>query len=381
MVLWKYIHLIDMKILFITHYYLPHFGGIETVVGSESSYLKKSGHQVRIISSDISNRSGGHAGTGEDVLRIPAINPFERYGVPYPVFSPRIILTLIGEINRADIIHAHGLLYGGSFWAALISKIFHKPFIVTEHVGIVPFNNPMLRLVQKAAFLTFGSITAGLADQIYVLNKSIKEYIGKLYLKDVKILPNGVNTVLFSPSSREEKLKVRKKLGLPTDIPLVLYIGRFVEKKGINLIKSIRQTDFRLVMVGDGEDIQHSGEILVFNPVDHRKLSLFYKASDIFILPSRGEGMPMTILEALATGLPVLVSGSGDSGNIKSVIRLPDDSRAYETKIIELIKNKHLYRKLSESARSEALTVFTWDKHIKILLKSYNEFHKRYGKN
>src|SRR5512141_2256986 len=106
-----------LPIAFISHYALPHLGGIEVVIDQLARAMTARGHSVVHLAAD-STRPGEHAEAEPpyEVVRVPAWNPTEmRWGVPYPLFLlPQLRKALRAATAHADVVHAHGLLYQSS---------------------------------------------------------------------------------------------------------------------------------------------------------------------------------------------------------------------------------------------------------------------------
>ncbi len=158
-----------MKILIITHYFKPHIGGIEIVAYNQAKELVKKGHEVTIVTSQLNREKAVEQKEGIRIVRVPAWNWFEKkFDVPYPLFSPRLASTINREIKRNEIIHAHGALYLGSFISSLFARIYKKPFLVTEHVGLVMYKSSIINFVEKIAFSTIGKITLDRCQKVFV---------------------------------------------------------------------------------------------------------------------------------------------------------------------------------------------------------------------
>jgi glycosyltransferase involved in cell wall biosynthesis len=143
-------------------------------------------------------------------------------------------------------------------------------------------------------------------------------------------LPNGVDTRRFSPSTKEEQLRQRDRLGIRFR-HVILHVGRHVPLKGGDvLIRAFAQAkaslpvDTGLVFLGDGEQTEAwkqlagelgIGEAVLFAPT-HDEPEHYYRAADAFALPSLQEGMPNALLEAMACGLPCAASDTGGTRDI-----------------------------------------------------------------
>jgi glycosyltransferase involved in cell wall biosynthesis len=120
-------------------------------------------------------------------------------------------------------------------------------------------------------------------------------------------LPNAVDHKLFFPRDRRD---ARQKLGLPATAKIVAFCGYFINRKGgQRLLTALERTpDVYGVFLGRGSNPPKGARVLYAGPVDHSMVPWWLSAADVFALPSLAEGMSNAIVEALACGLPVVVS-------------------------------------------------------------------------
>jgi glycosyltransferase involved in cell wall biosynthesis len=123
----------------------------------------------------------------------------------------------------------------------------------------------------------------------------------------------GVDTEIFFPIRPEQKPELRARLGLTPDRPVALFVGRFVEKKGLHILSRMARLrpDIAWAFAGWGHMNPRDWElpnVMVFSNLGGPSIAPLYQASDLFVLPSKGEGFPLVIQEALACGLPVVCS-------------------------------------------------------------------------
>ncbi len=302
-----------LRVLVITHYMPPHVGGIERVAESLVEGLRGRGHDARWIASAVP----AHAGADQHRVRVAALNVLEdRVGVPYPLWSPLAGEALRAEVRRADIVHAHDCLYMGSALAAAMCRLAGTPFVVTQHVGYVPFG-ALLDRVQRLAYQTLGRAVLTAADTVISYSAHVEEHFASLGIRPrYRRIPNAVDTTLFRPDAAQKAAR-RARWGVPADARVVLFVGRLVAKKGFAQVVEVQRRlaaeGTTLVVAGDGalaaEMAKAPNVIHLPNArVPHIAMPEIYGLADTLLLPSRGEGLPLSIQEALCCGLPVVVS-------------------------------------------------------------------------
>lgn len=122
----------------------------------------------------------------------------------------------------------------------------------------------------------------------------------------VRYIPNGVDTSRFRPLP---KLECRAKLGLPADAKVAIFCGYFDERKGpLRVLEALKRLGVHGIFLGSGSDRPEGPEVLFAGAVPASDVPLWLNAADVFVLPTLSEGMSNAILEALACGLPLVVS-------------------------------------------------------------------------
>lgn len=367
-----------MKILIVTHYFLPHKGGIEFVAYNQAKELVKQGHEVTVVSSRIGDEPKEEVMDGIKIKRIKAWNWFERkWGVPYPIFSPKIFSILKREAKDADIVHVHDIFYLSSFAGARASKKNKKPLILMEHVELVKTKRWFVNFIQKLVYLTYGKYVMNKSKKILVCNNNVKNWFKGISQDKVILVYNGVDTTLFKPTTKENKIKLRKKYNLPLNKPIIIFAGRFVEKKGFDKVFDARDKNYLTLLIGEGivpDYMKKDKDVLFFDAMSQNELSKFYQLSDLFVLPSVNEGFPLTILEAMSCGLPIITTdheGYKDYLNENFVELIKPTTNELKKSINKLLKNSELKKKMENYSRKEAVNKFGWDKNVKQLLKIY----------
>jgi D-inositol-3-phosphate glycosyltransferase len=364
-----------MRVLFVSHYATPHIGGVETVIRSLRRELRRRGHVVRHVASSASHLSSEALGyDDEGVIRVRALNVLEnRLGVPYPIFSPRLGRVLAREIAEADVVHAHGFLYMSSVLALLWARARHRrggpALVLTEHVGHVPYESPLLDRVEGMAISSVGRMAVRAADAVVVLNRKVGAEIEALGPREpVVVLPNGVDTTLFRPPLDGEREALRREFGWD-DTPRVLFVGRLVAKKGIDAAlaaTAAAEGSFRLVVAGPGP-LQPQGVpgVDVLGPIPSERVAELYRAADALLLPSRGEGFPVAVQEAMTSGLPVVMSDDPSyaphlDGAGLGVRFVPAVPHVIADELRSLVSDREAWAAAGEAVRRHAQQAFAW---------------------
>ena len=190
--------------------------------------------------------------------------------------------------------------------------------VLTEHVGRVPQRSARPTVVQDAAIASVGRASARAADALVVLNHRLAAELRALAPgRPIETIPNGVDTGAFRPAAPGERERLRRALGWD-DRPRVLLVGRLTERKGVGRALAATHAAagaFELVVVGPGKLRTTQPGVQVLGPVTRARLAELYRAADALLLPSSGEGFPISAQEAAVSGVPVVLSrdpGYGD---------------------------------------------------------------------
>ncbi len=296
--------------------------------------------------------------------------------------------------HRFDIIHAFGSTYRNSA-IGLVGKILGKKSLTT-----VSMAHNDLHLIGRSVAGSIQSYLLGHVDRYVSLSREITEEIKLLPLDSTRAIeiPQGVNTNRFRPVNDDEKLHLRKQLNLP-DGPLALYAGVFDSRKNVKWLVETWEKSLemfggcRLLLVGptsrDKRDAGLRRQLECF--VRERRLEgriLFrdfapriedyYRAADIFVLPSYNEGMPNVVVEAMGCGLPCVVtriSGTtdlithGESGMLFEV----NNEQRFNTAMGLLISDVQLRSQIGHRAAQLIRERFAVEKVASRYLELYQE--------
>jgi glycosyltransferase involved in cell wall biosynthesis len=301
-----------MRILTISNYYPSHPGGIEIVAQNLVTRWRER-HQVRWAACDVKDRP--HAAAPDD-LPLPALNfTEERLGFPYPIPVRDSLVRIFEQVRQCDVVHIHDCLYLASVIAFVASRRYRKPLLVTQHIGAVPYAQAYKNLMQRVAYASLGRLVLQGAEQVVFISERVRQWFESRirFRRAPLLIPNGVDTRLFHPPTPEERTNLRAKLGLPQNEMTLLFVGRFTQKKGLHLIRELARARpaWTWIMIGQGEIEPREWKLpnlRVVPPLPQSDVRSYYAAADALILPSVGEGLPLTVQESLACGLPVAAS-------------------------------------------------------------------------
>ncbi len=319
-----------LRVTLVTHYYPAHRGGVERVAWQLAERLAGAGvAEIEWHASDCDAAPAPAPGVRS--VPAPSWNGIERLlGVPYPLWSWAALRRLADACRGTDVVHLHDCLYFANLIAFIVARRAGKPVLVTQHIGHVPYRNPLLRGLHSAANRLFGRCVLGGADQVVFESATVQDYFSRFvrFRRPPLLIENGVDTARFHPASAEERRSLRRRLALPVDKPMVLFVGRFVEKKGLPVVRALAERLPRLhwVLAGWGPIDPAKwqlGNVGVVRSPGTEDLRALYASADLLVLPSVGEGVPLSVQEAMACGTPALIGEETAAGIPQSEEVLP----------------------------------------------------------
>jgi glycosyltransferase involved in cell wall biosynthesis len=359
-----------LRVLLVSAYFRPHVGGVERFVELLAEGLGMRGHDVTVLCC----RTDADAPLAEEaagyrVERVPAMNPAERrLGVPYPVPSPLALRrALQRSLGSVDVVHVQDVLYATSVAALRAARRAAVPAVVTHHVGFVPQSNAALDVVEWAAVRAAAPV-ARLATKSVAYNPDVRDWVERTWrVPEVELAPIGVRT---AGSTAE-----RRAFGLPEDRFLALFVGRDVAKKRLDLVFEAADPAYDVVVVSDTRRAPKPG-VRILRPMPAPRLSELMRCVDAFVLPSRDEGLPLALQEAMAAGLPVVTTispGYRRYFTADDVLPIEPTAESVHSALLDLARDSRLRERLGRRSLEVAREHFGEDAFVAAYERLYQQ--------
>lgn len=283
---------------------------------------------------------------------VPRIKEKKIRMLQVPFLFLALWINLVKLSRKFDCVHAHWLIPQG-----IVQGFVKSNYIVTGHGADVAFSNKGIVKLLKINCLKK-------AKSITVVSEALRKQIINIYpKKNVEVISMGCDASKFG---REYRMENYFDQG---NRKVILFVGRLVEVKGVTyLIEAMRQVNAKLIIVGDGPlreklmqqalDLKDRVEFL--GAKTHKELPVIYASADIFVAPSvtakngDKEGLGLVLLEAMASGLPVIGSNSGGipelvKNNYNGFITQERDVQDIADKINYLLNNDKEREKIAQN--------------------------------
>jgi len=392
-----------MRILQVTPYFYPAwtFGGPVKAVYELSKELVKKGHDVTVYTTDVCDRVSRSDVKSNGPLQVDGIRTYyfrnisKALAYDYKLFlCPSLVSVIRKEISEFDIIHLHEYYTFQNIVTHYYAKKCHVPYVLSVHGSLCPTARKQKARYKQVFTYFLGRYILRDVSIAIVLTKEEKKQLLLMGLEPdkVRVIPNGVNLLEFADLPKKGTFREKHFIG--SDERIILFLGRITKEKGLdllvsafsNLVEQLR--DLRLVIAGPG-DLDYLAslkKLIVTKKIEDRvlfagllaekeKLSVYVDA-DVFVLPSHFEGLSFTVLEACASGVPVVITHHCNIPEVADykagfvVERREDEIRNAVSRILD---DEELKRKLGSNGRRMVREKFTLSKVVEQLEELYRE--------
>lgn len=363
-----------MRILFLNYEYPPLGGGagnasfyilqefakipgleVDFITSSTDKFeLEKIGDNIRIHRLDIGkNGKNIHLQSRKDLLT---------YSWKSYFYARKLIRQLAKKNSRYDLTHSFFTIPCG-FISLLLKWQYRIPYIISLRGSDVPgysdrfpiiykFIKPLVRLIWKSS------------SAVIANSQGLKDLALKTMPGEIGIIYNGIDIEQFKPQKKE-----------PHDKFIIINTSRLTPRKGIKYLilaaKQLTKRDkkLKIILAGEGnekrdleiltEKLGIAESIQFTGSVNHDKISEFYNQADVFVLTSLNEGMSNAMLEALASGLPIITTLTGGAQElvqegVNGFFIKTKDSKDLAKKMERILSNPELCEKMGEESRKIA---------------------------
>ena len=360
-----------MRILIINSEYPPVGGGASNASANIAQHLLKNGHEVIVLTSRYGDLPQSIEEKGIRVFRGPA----KRKKKDRSSAWEQGLFMVLGGFKAFQLVRQFRPQVTFAFFGApsgiiawFLKAIFGIPYVVSLRGGDVPgfrkydfwlyhlLITPFLHVVWKQAYRVVAN-SQGLRQLAINFNQTVK----------IDIIPNGINLDEFTHTQRS------------WDPPRILVVGRLVYQKGfdllLNALRGLSQDRWELTIVGDGPrrpllekealDLGISSRVHFVGWQDKTDLPRYYQEANLFVLPSRNEGMSNAVLEAMASNLPVIATRIAGNEELvsegKTGLLIPMDSEeALKTALHKLMGDPKCRQEMGKAGRSFVEQHYSW---------------------
>lgn len=363
-----------MKIAILVSGFPPkRLAGTEIATYNIARHLAKRGHEVHVITSRDKGLLKESIEEGFYIHRGRVI------GKPFLGFASYFInaFRVIRRVNP-DLVHAQTIEL--ALYALLIKKMLKKPYVAWARGSDVYLPSKFYRRFYRFILMNANAVIAQTSDEKRIMQKTCN--------RDIVVIPNGIDLDRFDNLPKE---RVRSRLQIGKDEKVILYMGTLRPVKGVKYLieamRAVSQKDLeaRLIVVGDGKERQNLekltkalnlGDFVTFvGKVPNQEVPQYMAAADIFVLPSLSEGFPVTVLEAMASGLSIITTNIGGLPEIvhegeNGFLVQPKNPLEITQRVTLLLQDDELRERISGNNRARAKD-YTWKEVVGKLEEVY----------
>jgi glycosyltransferase involved in cell wall biosynthesis len=293
----------------------------------------------------------------------------------------RMVGALLSRLRRVDLVHIHGFSRKNVLVTAM-ARLLGVPVVMSLHTA--GFDEPDAIAAQgRVTWWAFAH-----ADLYLSVSPQLMErYLASgLPASKIRQVPNGIDLQRFAPATDADRQSLRRQLGLPPASPIILFVGFFSREKQPRVLfdawRTLTDTPLpALVLVGatrssyfevdqtiadrmrrDAAEAGAADRLFFVDPT-HR-IHDYFRAADLFALPSSREGLPVALLEAMACGLPCVASRLAGATDViithgeDGILVPPGDADALASALASLLRDHACASRIGAHARATVVSRF-----------------------
>ena len=373
-----------MRIGMMADVYKPHISGITNYISLNKEYFEAAGHQVFVFTFGDEDYEDSES----NVIRSPGLPILDTgyyLSVSYSSQARKLIRTM-------DVIHIHHPFISGSL-ALRYCKPRGIPLIFTNHTRYDLYAHAYLpgmpEVVGTTALQAYLPAFCGSCDLVIAPSAGMRDVMSRFGVDSpVEVIPNGVD---LKPFSQPYKPLDRSEFGFSAEDVVLIYVGRMGPEKNLPfLLRSFAGTaeaydHVKLMLIGGGKEVdnlkdrsRHMGiqeRVRFIGMVPYDQVPRYLFMADAFITASVTEVHPLSVIEAMAAGLPVLgiqSPGIGDTiqnGETGFLVR-EEDLAGFTAKLVRLVVNHDERKTMGERAR-QAAERYSIERTTRLMLEHY----------
>jgi len=375
-----------MRILIINSEYPPIGGGAGNASANIARCLASLGHEVTVLTVHFADQPRLEFRDGVTIHRIPALRRRQDRStaleqLTFIASASLRTLSLVPKLKPNATLAFFGMPSGAVAW--LLKKIYRIPYIVSLRGGDVPgfrpydfktfhkLMGPFLRVIWHTADAVIAN-SNGLYDLAHNFDSGVK----------IPIIPNGVDATLYTSESRN------------WSHPKLFSVGRIVHQKGLDLglraLAQLKDLEWEWRIAGDGpqmgalktlaQELDISERVTFLGWQSREELTQWYHHSNLFLFPSRHEGMPNAVLEAMSSGLPVVatkIAGNEELvlDGVTGLLVNAEDVNSLRDGLRRLIVEEKMRMQMGQASRQRVEKEYSWEN----VARQYSEYLMKIG--
>jgi glycosyltransferase involved in cell wall biosynthesis len=381
-----------MRIGMMTDTYKPHISGITNYIALNKAYLEKMGHSIYVFTFGDENYQDDEA----NVIRSPGIPLLDTgyyINLRYSKKARHLLYTM-------DLVHVHHPFMSGSL-AIRYCRSRGIPIIFTNHTRYDLYAHAYLPilgdLISETSMSTYLPVFCRLCDLVIAPSAGMRDVLVQFGVDaPIEVVPNGVDIKPFQQAANKQD---RTQFGFTPDQVLLIYVGRLGPEKNLSfLLRSFAGTakaydHIGLLLVGDGperEDLQEQAAYLKIDDrihfagsVPYEQMSSYLCMADVFVTASITEVHPLSVIEAMAAGLPVLgiqSPGVGDTieDGVTGLLAEEEDLAIFTAKMVRMVTEHDQRREMGKCAYKTAEN-YAIERTTQMMFQQYQAVVKKAG--